>query len=228
MIRDGPACYQHPARDQLTCDELMQELWAPIGGYEGLYEVSDQGRVRSLERKAKSKLGGWRTVPAKLLTPQHGAKNTSNHPVVHVRLSKDGVIRQHMVHHLVAAAFLGPRPEGLLVLHGDGGRHDNSAANLYYGDHSRNNGVDRWRDGTASVGENNACSKLTEAQVLEIRASDKTTLELAKEYGVCQATVSAAALGVTWPHLPGARPSKLPRRKSTPSSSRPPQQRSGG
>ena len=201
----------------------MQEVWTPVVGYEGLYEVSNRARVRTLGRSVQMWNGGWRTYPAKLLAPQPDAKNR----YFHVRLSKDGVVRQHLVHHLVAAAFIGPRPEGLLVLHGDGGRHDNSAANLYYGDHSRNNGVDRWRDGTASVGESNAGSKLTEAQVMEIRASDRTTLELAKEYGVCQATISAAALGATWPHLPGARPSKLPRRRSNPSSSHPPQQKSG-
>jgi len=201
----------------------MQELWTPVGGYEGLYEVSSWARVRSLGRRVQMWNGGWRTYPAKLLALQPDGKKL----YFHVRLSKDGVIRQHLVHHLVAAAFLGPRPEGLLVLHGDGGRYDNSAANLYYGDYSRNNGEDRWRDGTALAGESHVQSKLTEAQVMEIRASAKTTVELAKEYGVCQATVSAAARGVTWPHLPGARPSKLPRRSSSPSTSHPPQQKSG-
>ncbi len=175
------------------------EQWRPVVGYEGFYEVSDQGRVKSLGRRGEVRPGVWRSWEAKILKPQPGGRRNENR--VHVRLSKDGKVDSFLVAHLVARAFIGPRPEGQLVLHGDKGRNDNSAANLYYGNHSRNNGADRWRDGTAIAGESNNKAKLTEAQVLEIRASSRRQVELAEEYGVRQGTISAIKRRRIWKHV---------------------------
>ncbi len=108
-------------------DELEPERWLPIKGYEGLYEVSDRGRVKSLTKGLGSRkkaheteriLGGW--IKAK--DPYH-----------QVRLYKNCIHKTFMVHHLVLEHFIGPRPEGLNGLHKDDNKDNNSAINLYWG-----------------------------------------------------------------------------------------------
>lgn len=122
------------------------DRWLPVVGYEGHYEVSDLGRVRSLERVVPHARHGQYKLPARLLTP-----TLHNYPAalhVSVSLTLATVKRTHLVHVLVAAAFLGPRPAGLDVLHGPGGQADNRAINLSYGTPSQN-GLDQRRDGTS-------------------------------------------------------------------------------
>lgn len=96
----------------------MREQWRPIEGYEGQYEVSDKGRVRS-----------WKPGPkrnGKILSEV----KSSYHPKVN--LSKDGVVTQHCIHVLVAAAFLGPTPKGLVVFHKDHNPKNAAAKNLEF------------------------------------------------------------------------------------------------
>jgi hypothetical protein len=90
-------------RDQLTWDEVMQEVWQPVVGYESLYEVSDQGRVRSLpgqrwNGQAIHEFNG------RILKPQYSSR------YVHVALSRDGRVKCKKIHQLVAEAFLPPCP----------------------------------------------------------------------------------------------------------------------
>lgn len=104
-------------------------IWKPVIGFEGKYEVSNDGRVRSLERKVAVR-NGVRTVPPKVL--KHGY--TVGYPCVVL-----GRGNTRMVHALVAEAFIGPRPKGFDVLHIDGSRDNNSAINLRYASRSENN-----------------------------------------------------------------------------------------
>ena len=114
-------------RDQLTQTELMEgivEQWRPVVGYEGLYEVSDQGQVRSLP--------GWRwngqaihRFKGRVLKPQQSPR------YFHVVLSKNSKVKCVKVHQLVADAFLPPCP-------GVQGRR----SGCYHIDHINNNPVD--------------------------------------------------------------------------------------
>lgn len=171
----------------------MQELWAPVVGYEGLYEVSDLGRVRSLDHfKSGRQFKGRKLKPA----PNSGGYLT-------VGLCKNGSKLSKTVHCLVAAAFLGPRPEGLQVRHGLRGKLDNSLANLCYGTPKQNE-EDRIRDGTNPVGIRNPYAKLTEANVYEIRsllAAGKSQISIANTFGVSQSGICLIKLGKTWAHL---------------------------
>jgi hypothetical protein len=187
-------------RDQLTCDELMQELWAPVVGWEGLYEVSDLGRVKSLARQVTQRAGVVASVRERILRP-----GTDSSGYLQVCLHKNGDSRMWLVHHLVTRAFIGPRPEGLEVRHGKNGKLDNSLANLCYGTHKQNC-EDRIRDGVSGRGETHPKNRITAEQVREARrlvaTGPKGTLtRLAKEWGLTQQALGQAVKGITWSWL---------------------------
>lgn len=176
---------------------IMAEEWKKIPWAPG-YEVSSFGHVRSLDR----------VVPVLANT---GSKKRS----AHASLRKGKILRpsigryaqvnvngkQCSVHRLVAEAFLGPCPDGHIVRHGSGGALDNSVSNLSYGTPSQNNGADRLRDGTMPRGSKSGASKLTEAQVMEIKRrlqEGETRASLAREFSVRPENISHIALGRSW------------------------------
>ena len=174
-------------------DDLPGEEWRPVPGYEGYYGVSNLGRVRSLRRQTAKGMSGGR-----LLKPGPSGK----YGYLMVTLSKEGCQRRVPVHALVAAAFLGSRPEGMVVLHGPNGNQDNRASELHYGTEKENQ-RDRLRDGTDNRGEKHRNSKLTQAMVDEIRqryAAGETSFAMAPDYGVVPSTIRAVLSGFSWGH----------------------------
>jgi hypothetical protein len=109
------------------------EKWRPVPGFERTYEVSSLGRIRSIPRPRTR--GGIRK------------QYVTNAGYLAVILSQDGKTSNLSVHALVAAAFIGPRPEGMEVRHIDGDQLNLSASNLAYGTHSSNM-LDKVRHGT--------------------------------------------------------------------------------
>lgn len=110
------------------------EYWRPVKGFEGLYEVSSAGQVRSLPR--------GRSAGCAALRP--GA-NRRGH--LHVTLSAGNVQTTRYVHKLVAEAFIGPCPDGQEVRHWDGNPANNTVGNLRYGTRAENL-LDAVRHGT--------------------------------------------------------------------------------
>lgn len=111
----------------------MEEIWRPIVGYEGLYEVSSYGRVRSLDRCLVNSLGKVVHIKGKILK---GGDNGLGYKFVY--LKKDGINNNRYVHRLVAETFI-PRPEGLYeVNHKDEDKSNNSVENLEWCDHKYN------------------------------------------------------------------------------------------
>ena len=116
----------------------MKEKWKPIVGYEGLYEVSNMGSVRSLTRVVdfRDRAGkmNQRVIKGRVLKPQ---KQRTGY--LHVGLSKDGKVTLFRVHRLVAVAFI-DNPKGLYeVNHIDEDKTNNRADNLEWCDHKYNN-----------------------------------------------------------------------------------------
>lgn len=103
-----------------------REQWKPVPGFEGLYEVSDHGNVRSLDRMTTGPSGTIRRRRGRLLRVNY----SSNYPMI--ALSKNGKPSAHSIHRLVAAAFLGipPNADELHVCHWDGDRTNNHVSNL--------------------------------------------------------------------------------------------------
>ena len=118
----------------------MSERWLPVVGWEGHYEVSDMGRVRSVERVVYMGRGHNRRAKSVMLR-QHAPNYYMT-----LHLSRDGKPKLFYTHQLVAAAFIGER-NGLDVLHTNGDYHDNRASNLRYGTKSANT-YDSIRHGT--------------------------------------------------------------------------------
>jgi hypothetical protein len=130
-----------PAQRALA--SLPGETWKPIPGYEGLYDVSDLGRVRSLERVRPHWTGtGTISSPAQMLRlpirPDGYRK---------VQLSRNGKARHHTVHSLVLEAFIGPRPANFDACHNNGDGSDNRLVNLRWDTKSANT-LDTVKHGT--------------------------------------------------------------------------------
>lgn len=104
---------------------MATERWMPVVGYEGHYEVSDQGRVRSLDRKDFK----GRSIRGQIIA--QGDNRTDGSKQIHLTL--DGVRHTHAVHNLVLEAFVGPRPHRGAREHINGNRHDNRLINLRWG-----------------------------------------------------------------------------------------------
>ena len=180
----------------------MNELWRPIPGWLGLYEVSNLGRVRSTKKRVTVRSNRWgkpmeRVQQARILK---NAINSNGYATVHL-YAPNTKTKCCTVHRLVAAAFLGDPPEGKpWVLHGPNGQKDNSAANLYWGDR-RQNEADKLRDGTLKRGEQQTNAKLTPEMVYAIRADNRLHRVIANDYPVNRSVISAIKNRSAWTHL---------------------------
>lgn len=107
----------------------MFEEWRPVVGYEGFYEVSNLGQIRSLSRIVNCAIGAKRKTRGRVLR-----QSMAKVGYFCVNLSKNNRTRVHYVHALVLEAFVGPRPEkGYEGRRDDGDRSNNSACNLWWG-----------------------------------------------------------------------------------------------
>ena len=174
------------------------ETWLPVVGYEGLYCVSDAGRVKSLDRIRRSRPGRTAKVQGQIIAP---ALISNEH--WSVTLAKDGKRTTHWLHIVVLTAFAGPCPSGLQCRHLDGNPANNARSNLKWGT-PLENAADRDLHGTTARGDRNAAATLTEAQAREIKYRPRKWgmgKALAAEFGVSESLVSDIRTGRTWSHL---------------------------
>lgn len=176
----------------------MSERWLPVIGFEGIYEVSDFGRVRSLDRNITYRNGGTRLWRGRILK---SSQNSGCYPCV--ELCRNGGGKTASVHQLVAESFIGPRPPRKQVAHRDGNKANPALSNLRYA-YPRENHADKIIHGTMHYGERNGLAKLTDSQVIEIRSRldlGERGGALAIEFDVTHANISQIKLRRTWPHL---------------------------
>ena len=115
------------------------EEWRPVVGYEGRYEVSDHGKVRTVGRTIIRSNGHPDTYKTAVLSPAD--RNGYNA----VQLKANGVGSTRYVHRLVLEAFVGPA-DGRVCCHGNGDRKDNRLPNLRWGTY-RDNALDKAKHG---------------------------------------------------------------------------------
>jgi len=148
---------------------MSEEEWRPVVGYEGSYEVSDLGRVRSLPRNGTRR---------EIVILRAFRDCTGYH---RVNLRRIGIV-QRGVHQLVAAAFIGPRPKGMMVCHWDGDCGNAALENLRYGT-AKENAADRQRHGKYGK------LSLREAREIKLLGRRMTQSALGEKFGVSRSTI---------------------------------------
>lgn len=127
------------------------EEWKDINGYEGYYQVSNHGRVRSLDREVPHARFGTMTRKGKEITQ---TKNEDGY--LFLKLHRLGVATRRAVHQLVLETFVGPRPEGQETRHLNGDPADNRLENLCWGTPKENH-ADQISHGTRPYLNTNRC-----------------------------------------------------------------------
>lgn len=168
----------------------MIEEWKPVVGYEGMYDVSNLGKVRRR----------YKTTPTRLL------KLSPHDGYLRAHLCRDNKARMWFVHRLVAEAFI-DNPDGKpFVNHIDGNRSNNVVSNLEWVTMSENH-----RHAFRVLGRQNRkgsqsnLAKLTEDQIYDIRRQASSGVLhrlIAEQYSVCRQTIGDIANGKSWGHIP--------------------------
>jgi len=178
-------------------ERVKVEVWRSIPKHEG-YEVSNFGRVRSLDRWIVDRRGASRFKKGQILKVRmvESAERDCDR-YAHVMLGRG---KSRRVHQLVAWAFIGPQPAGLYVCHNDGDRRNNRDTNLYYGT-AKQNQLDRHRHGKRGLGEHHHNARLTEGNVAKIRArleAGELQRVIAADFMVTQSAISNIRTGARW------------------------------
>jgi hypothetical protein len=191
----------------LPLHDIAPEEWRCIAEWEGFYEVSDLGRVRSCDRQvlipATRRRGPvWKTVKGQMRQLTHGGKN-SPYKRVHLWDQERQICRS--VHHLVLETFVGPRPVGAVANHIDGNKRNNWVRNLEWCSPSQNNlhaidtGLVRLR------GEDHFGHKYTNEDVQMMRklaAQGMSCVAIARELNFPRRTVHNIVVRNAWKHVP--------------------------
>lgn len=186
----------------------MKEEWLPIKGYEGLYEISNLGVIRSLDRTAqrKDRWGGDTSVSVKgrVLRP---IKMKNGY--LSVSLSKDGYAKIFLIHRLVASAFIPNEDTKMTVNHKNENKADNRAENLEWMTLPEN-----LRYGTGNMrGHTNRDRKWHREHNAGLNPNAKKVIQLSKDgefikewdciktaskvLGICMSSICAVAKGKT-------------------------------
>lgn len=172
---------------------LKTPTFKPINGYPG-YFIADDGTVLSYRSQKKTQ----RLTPT-VLKPRPGRYGHCS-----VQLCRDDSAPQSfLVHALVMATFVGPRPPQMDVCHNNGNPMDNRLGNLRYDTHKGNH-ADRKAHGTTNAGTRNGRSKLTAEIVADIRTRlgrGEHRDTIAAMYRVTETTVRDIKTGRSWSHL---------------------------
>lgn len=165
----------------------MLEQWRAVPGYEGAYEVSDLGRVRSLDREIVqlSRRGTSYASYRKGRVLRPGRMSGGHQSVV---LTREGGSR--CVHELVALAFIGSRPDGYVTRHLNGDPTDNRAVNLAWSTQGDNGRDKKWHSGCATY-------KLSPDDIRRIKIAQQLGIagvDIARQFNISPSVVSKIKL----------------------------------
>lgn len=167
----------------------MTEQWKDIPGYEGWYQVSDQGEVKRVGKSSGAIVG--RVLKQKIRKLGYRG----------VTLSKNCQVHDFTVHKLVMLAFVGERPSGYEINHKNGISSDNRLENLEYVTPKENQFHKNHVLGRYCAGERSGASKLNRVGVFEIyrlRAEGLTIYQIAEQIKISPTQVARIARGELW------------------------------
>lgn len=131
----------------------MSEQWKPVVGFEGLYEVSDAGRVRGVDRETIGSNGARHVTKGRII---YAHKMPTGYWFV--VLHRDNCREPRPIHQLVLKAFVGPRPLDMQGCHNNGDRDDNRLSNLRW-DTASANTRDQVLHGTHNIARKTHCHR---------------------------------------------------------------------
>lgn len=177
--------------------DTAQEEWRPVKGYEGLYSVSNLGRVR-------------REISVGCKTPRFIVIKIDRWGYRTCRLNKNAYEHTKIIHKLIAEAFIGPPPEGKpQINHKDGNKLNNFPDNLEWTNQSENMlHAYRVLGHKHSCGEKHYQAKLSDKEVLEIvrlHSAGVKTCVIARIFNIDDATVYCIVTGRNWTHVTGLK-----------------------
>lgn len=181
-----------------TTEATTEEIWKPVIGYEGIYSVSNRGRVRrEIDGGGPFKK---RHKAGTMLNPT--TEKPSGRQIV--ILCKNAVRNRQKVHTLVLTAFVGPRPEGMIACHfPDRNPANNRIENLRWDTHAANT-KDMFAHGTARIGEKNHNTKITSQIAMTIKRHIRNGLadaQIARLLKIHRRFPCDIRRGKTWKHI---------------------------
>lgn len=178
---------------------MICEVWKPIPGYEGFYEISSHGSVRSVDRNITYKDGREYFYKGKTLVPRVDRVGCK-----YVHLYINGKRRAFTIHRLVAIAFIENIENLSDVNHIDGNRLNNRVSNLEWCTHAENM-QHAFRTGLINnTGVNHGNNIYTDDQILKVKEMlvlRRPHKEIEAETGVKKGTVEQISQGRQWRHL---------------------------
>lgn len=178
-------------------DSIVPEGFRVIPGYPR-YAIDEHGTVLSVCING----GGWRKT-RRWENAKCMAFITDAYGYHRVSLIHDAKAKLIPVHTLVLTTFVGPRPDGMVCRHLDGNPTNNYVSNLAWGTPLENS-ADTFLHGTDSQGEKCHKAKLTNADVIEIRAraaSGERYVDIAKDFPIVSTGISKIVHRETWKHI---------------------------
>lgn len=171
---------------------MEKEIWKSVVGYEGKYQVSNKGRVRSLNYHREKRI---KIMKSRIM--DSGYED--------IRLCENGKNKAHLMHRLVAKAFI-PNPDNKrCVNHIDGDKSNNLLDNLEWVSYQENTDHALENDLYNFNGENHYNSILTKEDVLSIRKEYKpyvvTARMLSEKHGVSVVTIKKIVQRKKWKHI---------------------------
>lgn len=185
------------------------ELWEDIAGYEGLYQISNEGRVRSYDRiiNTKDKKGVWRQKVARGHILKLGVTKTGG-GYFYVQLCGNGTRKNQYVHRLVATRFINnDDKKRIFVNHKDCNSRNNHYSNLEWCSHKENMehaAINNRMVSSSGQGEKSPAHKLTADQVAQIKERLKAgerCRDICLDYPVGSSAISEIKAGRSWSHV---------------------------
>lgn len=180
---------------------MSNEIWKDIKGYEGLYSISNTGRVKRLARNRIIATGVNKPLKEKEIKTFKGKLG-----YIHVNLWKNGQIKQHRIHRLIMLAHTNKPEDKNIINHIDGDKSNNTLGNLEWCT-ARENTIHAYKTGLAKgkKGIENSQGRLTNEEVISMRnlyaTGEYTQKEIGEIFGISRRHAGDIVNGKKWAWL---------------------------